>query len=55
MWTNRETQELYEHLSGPVGYSDIAVEALDEVRSDPELWGDFERQAVHTRAMAGSW
>jgi hypothetical protein len=52
MWANRETRELYVH----VGANDAAdadklvAEALDDVRSDPQLWADFERQGV--RALA---
>jgi hypothetical protein len=52
MWSNRETSELYEHLSVPAHsfVEKIITDAIDDVNSKPELWSDFERYAV--RALA---
>ena len=53
MWSNRETRMLYEHLSRPNTFVvKLVGDALDDVRSEPDLWSDFERQAV--RALATS-
>ena len=52
MWANRETRELYAHvgINDTVDVSKLVFDALDDVRRDPELWADFERQAVRTLA-----
>ena len=56
MWSNRETRELYAHLAVPSDHElatsviKLVADALDDVRSEPELWGDFERHAVRTLA-----
>jgi hypothetical protein len=56
MWSNRETRELYAHLAVPsdrelaTSVIKLVADALDDVRSEPELWGDFERHAVRTLA-----
>jgi hypothetical protein len=58
MWSNRETRELYAHLALPTevwlakDVLKLVADALDDVRSEPELWGDFERQAV--RALSAT-
>ena len=55
MLSNRETTALYKHLSAsPMNpqITKLIVDALDDVRSEPDLWSDFERQAV--RALATS-
>ena len=54
MWSNRETRGLYAHLAVPTdnelatGILKLVANALDDVRREPELWSDFERQAVRT-------
>ena len=58
MSSNRETRELYAHLT--VATDDqlardivkIVADALDDVRREPKLWSDFERQAVSTLAIS---
>ena len=52
MWANRETKELYIHIgiNDAVDVDKIVRDALDDVNSDPQLWDDFERQAVRTLA-----
>jgi hypothetical protein len=53
MLSNRETTTLYRHLSAqPMDPQIIKLieDALDDVRSEPDLWSDFKRQAV--RALA---
>ena len=55
MLSNRETTALYKHLSAsPMNpqITKLIEDALDDVRSEPDLWSDFERQAV--RALATS-
>jgi hypothetical protein len=47
--SNRETTALYRHLSAaPVNpqITKLIEDALDDVRSEPDLWSDFARQAV---------
>ena len=53
MLSNRETTALYKHLSAHPMDLEIAkliADALDDVRSEPDLWSDFERQAVRSLA-----
>ena len=52
MWANRETKELYVHVAvnDAVDVDRLVCDALDDVRGDPQLWDDFERQAVRTLA-----
>ena len=54
MWANRETRELYNHLSkGTIDVSKI-ITALDDVNGDPSLWSDYERQAIRILAAIRS-
>jgi len=52
MWSNRETSELYEHLSVPANtfVEKIVSDAIDNMNSRPELWSDYERQAIRVLA-----
>ena len=51
MWANRETRELYSHLSkGAIDVGKIVSDALDDVNGEPALWSDYERQAIRTLA-----
>ena len=54
MWANRETKELYVHVgvNNTVDVDNLLRDALDDVRGDPALWNDFERQAVRTLAFS---
>ena len=58
MWSNRETRELYAHLAVPTDHQlatdiiKIVADALDDVRGEPKLWSDFERQAIRTLAIS---
>jgi len=42
MWANRETRELYGHVgtNDVVDADKLIADALDDVRSDPQLWAD---------------
>jgi hypothetical protein len=54
MWANRETRELYNHLSkGTIDVSKI-ITALEDVNGDPSLWSDYERQAIRILAAIRS-
>jgi hypothetical protein len=52
MWSNRETSELYEHLSVPANsfIEKIVSDAIDDMNSKPELWSDYARQAIRVLA-----
>ena len=58
MWSNRETRELFAHLAVPTDHEmardviKLVADALDDVRREPALWSDFERQAVRTLAIS---
>jgi hypothetical protein len=53
MWASRETKELYEHISVPDPETEkLFNDALRHVRSNPELWSDFGRQAVRALSVS---
>ena len=53
MLSNRETTALYKHLSAsPIDpqITKLIQDALDDLRSEPDLWSDFRRQAIRVLA-----
>ena len=53
MLSNRETTALYKHLSAPPmdpQITKLIQDALDDLRSEPDLWSDFRRQAIRVLA-----
>ena len=53
MLSNRETTALYKHLSAsPMDpqITKLIQDALDDLRSEPDLWSDFRRQAIRVLA-----